>query len=397
MKQRMLKASLYIMPVWGICFLAAGNAYCQIHDTFSTGFKNLVQPFSLILNHYDLHVMLNFNKHPEYKAVEAMIDFRNNDKPLVRAVTIRHDETKVDYVNDSILIERIRMNLIFKRTICYTPIEFIRKEIKGIYQLSLKFTTLKNEKIDFYLETAGTPSAKYGGLAEPGNALKNVALPVVLTEKNALAGANSRITINGTRYAIPVKVYIPVFFTGLEGYYSENFSLGLFFIKNRGWTITRAPDSIAIGEEWVITDSEEVRYKIVGNENGRTRIQNTVRHELVAFENNKNGLSIESVAVSSDSAGKRTLAIRFSPPLKQPADMTDREKLSSRFSITMNNSILAIQGRAEMTRDGETISITVIPEKPKWARASIIRARIHETSDKQYEIKSTVGSVKGQE
>ena len=60
----------------------------------------LLQPFLLRFRREDLHIMAFFGGHPDYEAVEAMIRYRDDGTPSIRAILTRHDQSQVDHVND---------------------------------------------------------------------------------------------------------------------------------------------------------------------------------------------------------------------------------------------------------------------------------------------------------
>jgi len=60
----------------------------------------LLQPFLLRFRREDLHIMAFFSGHPDYEAVEAMIRYRGDGTPSIRAILTRHDQSQIDHVND---------------------------------------------------------------------------------------------------------------------------------------------------------------------------------------------------------------------------------------------------------------------------------------------------------
>ena len=61
---------------------------------------DLLQPFLLRFRREDLHIMAFFRGHPDYEAVEAMIRYRADGTPSIRAILTRHDQRQIDHVND---------------------------------------------------------------------------------------------------------------------------------------------------------------------------------------------------------------------------------------------------------------------------------------------------------
>ena len=84
------------------------NAQSEIKSVENNTCLSFIQPFNLYFHYYDLHVMLYFVGHPEYEAVEAMINLQNSEKPLVRVIITRHDQTQIDYVNDQKIMEEMK-------------------------------------------------------------------------------------------------------------------------------------------------------------------------------------------------------------------------------------------------------------------------------------------------
>ena len=62
---------------------------------------SVLQPFPLHFRRDDLHVMAFFQGHPAYEAVEAMIQLRADDRPAIRAILTRHDQSQIDHINRS--------------------------------------------------------------------------------------------------------------------------------------------------------------------------------------------------------------------------------------------------------------------------------------------------------
>ena len=87
--------------------------------------KISVQPFPLLYNRNDIHIMLYMEGHPEYEAVEAMIQEQKNGKAIIRAIVTRHGGAQTDYINDKNTIERIKKDPV-KRDINLSEMKYSR-------------------------------------------------------------------------------------------------------------------------------------------------------------------------------------------------------------------------------------------------------------------------------
>ncbi|MCL0096520.1 hypothetical protein M1N66_02815 [Thermodesulfovibrionales bacterium] len=56
-----------------------------------------LQLFNLFFRQNDFYVILYFEGHPEYEAVEVMIKERKEKEHLVWAIITRHDQTQIDH------------------------------------------------------------------------------------------------------------------------------------------------------------------------------------------------------------------------------------------------------------------------------------------------------------
>lgn len=300
--------------------------------------------FNLSFHYYDAHVMLYLKEHPEYEAVEAMIALRAGKEPFIRAIITRHDQTQIDYLNDkaSAMDGRSRNG----RETHYAPIAF-RRETKGaVTQVSLQFETVKGEQIDFLLHSAGKPSAKRGGLTDPGGHAGEECLPVMWRDKSTLAGAKSRIIIDGKQFPIPVEISIPIFFKGLKGYYSEGFSIGV----------------LARGETEIEADLIDAVNAVAG------------------------------VSLPDTRRPDKAMSIDFSPALAGLFTQKTAGKSFSQFSISIENHQDLIAGLVEVTAAGETTILKLIPQKPGWAVDRAMQIEITRVGD-VYRVRSTMAAA----
>ena len=181
----------------------------------------LLNPFNLFYEKSDMHVMLYFTGHPKYESIEAMIcDETAND---IRVIITRHDQTQIDYMNDKEKVDRLKRSGTNRETY-YTQIDYRKDSCKSGPEVVLQFRTIDNEQVDFKLVCAGKPSKKYAGLTNPEGHSATTSMPIMYRDLSTLASTESRIAIDGIKYAIPVLVHVPVFFTGMKGYYSENYN-----------------------------------------------------------------------------------------------------------------------------------------------------------------------------
>lgn len=168
-----------------------------------------LQPFNLFFQRNDFHVIVYFEGHPEYEAVEAMIKEREEKEPFIWAIITRHNQTQIDHINDEKAVEKIaeeRRLLESQRQVFYTPIQFSRTEVNGKLRILLEFVSFKGENIVFDLYTVARPNSKYGGLTDPEGHAKTTSLPVMWRERSTLASPKSRITFDGKEYEIPVRI-----------------------------------------------------------------------------------------------------------------------------------------------------------------------------------------------
>jgi len=110
------------------------------------------------------------------------------------------------------------------------------------------FDTFKGEKVNFDFYAAKKPSQKHAGLADPEGHSETTSLPVMYRERSTLASQKSKISFNGIEYKIPVLIKVPIFFTGMKGYYSEEFSLGVFRTISKELKIISLPGEFSEGQ-----------------------------------------------------------------------------------------------------------------------------------------------------
>ncbi|MFA5904014.1 MAG: hypothetical protein WC836_08740 [Desulfobacula sp.] len=348
--------------VLAIIFIIPQSA---IADTQSPIF---FQPYSLLYNYYDYHVIVYFLDHPEYEAVEAMIGVQKGDIPFIRATITRHDKTQIDYINYKEIVDKVQEQKL-KRETHYSEIIYKMTMNGEEPSIQLDFTTIKNEKIIFTFNAVDKPSTKYGGLTDPERHSITSSLPIMYRGQSTLAHPDSKITFNGKIFEIPVKVHVPIFFKGMKGYFSEGFSMGIIRSDLKNLEIISSPEAFTIGEQWLYKNNgTTIEYKIVGKTGNQFLI--TSGKEQIEAEIINNKFQIKKISVQSD-LKSRGFQIEFMPSLPlfvfdfmHPSDM--RFKISIDSHDSLMTGIIKISGS----------EIIMIPKEPEWATKRIVQNTI---------------------
>jgi len=337
----------------------------------------IIQPFPIHFNCNDYHVMLFFKKHPEYESIEAMINDRGEATPFIRLIITRLDGTQVDHINNKDTADMLKSKKM-KREVHYTPIQYERTEKGGKTHIVLKFTSFKGENIlfDFY---ALKTSDKYAGLIDPGGHSAHTSLPVMYPERTTLAGPKSKIAINGVEYGVPVKVWIPLFFKGMKGYYSEMFNIGVFRAGEERVKILRAPESLKAGEKWIYESANQILTYEIKSVRGNT-LSISKEDEAITVEISDDSFKIKKISLYSPSKESETagFSIEFTPPLPISPAAGYKRKAETGFSISIGKHTSLMIGTAKAEGENNTVRLTLSPSLPEWAAKRPVSTAIEE-------------------
>lgn len=338
----------------------------------------MVVPFALFFMHCDLHVMVYFEGHPEYEAVEALIRKREDGTDFIHVIMTRKDQRQVDYINDRDQVASV-LAAGGKREVHYRRMKYVHTMQKGKPHVFLRYTTSRSEIVEMDFQCAGKPSLKHGGLTDPEDHSKDTSLPVMYREASVLASKKSKISFNGVSYKIPVKIHVPVFFTGLKGFYSRDFSMGIFRTVTEPVEILRLPADYSVGQSWEYASSAgKSVYEIVdkvGNtltvKQGNTKIYADVQ---------ENAFYIHRIEKTGGNSGKGLFIITFTPAL--PVGMyEDFTCAPVDFSIFMDKSQALLQGKVNITAEGNRVNYQLFPEIPAWAAARPVFSTIEKAGN----------------
>ncbi|MFZ5942893.1 MAG: hypothetical protein ACOYVD_02200 [Bacillota bacterium] len=326
-----------------------------------------IQPFSIIFNRNDIHIMLYLENHPEYEAIEAMIQDGNNSS-LIRVILTRHDQSQIDYINNEQMSDTKAM-----RETIFSEIKYVKLTDKGKPYINLQFRAINNENINLNFYSAGKPSTKYNGLINPREHSKKTSLPIMYRERSTLASPRSSVFFNNCEYKIPRKIWIPIFFTGMEGYYSEEFSLGVFRTVSQNLNLVKRPNGFSIGEVWKYHYGPLVKiYKIIEREGNNLIIEQN--NERIYAEEVNGRLHVKEILLTSirDYSKTGRFSLKFNPSL--PILIDNDNEVDFSISIDLHKDL--VSGTVRVFSEFDRIKYLLLPTKPGWAVSRPVQTTI---------------------
>jgi hypothetical protein len=183
---------------------------------------DLLQPFLLRFRREELHVMAFFSGHSDYEAVEAMVSYRDDGTPSIRAILTRHDQSQIDHVNDDDLSAEGHG---VARQTCRRDIALAIDALPGRRHARLEFRSHADEPVVLDITTVGEPDPKRGGISDPGSHSPDSSLPLMRRRASTLAGPQTAVFVGGKRFEVPVKIRSGPF-VAHEGYFTEGHAFG---------------------------------------------------------------------------------------------------------------------------------------------------------------------------
>ncbi len=360
-----------------LCFLATFTPLVA----GATGLPAIIQPLSLSYQHYDKHVMLYFEGHPKYEAVEAMISDAGGS-PHVRVIMTRHDQSQVDYFNVEGDLKRFAIDAP-QRESHHAAIAYACSLNGGRPEVTLDFKTADGEQVAFRFIAASEPSAKYGGLTDPEGHAGESALPVMTRATSSLADPASSISFDGNSYQLPVHTYVPLFFKGMKGYYSDHFRIGVVFAQNTLFSSVAMPKHLALGAQWRYSLGERKQDYVI-DEVAEDSLHLTSEKAALLVLRRGEQLALREIrqfaARQAGDSKAEVMSIRFDPYLPYPND-TWPERVA--FSISLTGSADVVTGHVEGGESG----FELIPDLPDWAHTRKVKTVIREAEKR---VESTI-------
>ena len=317
----------------------------------------LLQPFLLRFRREDLHIMAFFSGHPDYEAVEAMIRYRGDGTPSIRAILTRHDQSQIDHVNDDNLSAEGHG---VTRQTCRRDIALAVDALPGGRRARLEFESHAGEPVVLDITTAGEPDPRRGGISDPGNHSPNTSLPLMRRRASALAGPQTAVLVGGRRFEVRVKISSGPF-VAHEGYFTDGHIFGAIRAGTISYRLKTNHVRMAAGEQWILeSGGRDIVYRIESRDlDGKLRIARTDApgESIEAFATG-DGLRITRIGCLADGRPQGGLDLGFDE--------------AGHFSLAMEGETI-VSGSAAVTRQAGTTVITLSPTQPEWAVAREVR------------------------
>ncbi|MBM7868369.1 hypothetical protein GTO89_05130 [Heliobacterium gestii] len=344
----------------------------------------LLQPFSFVFHRYDAHVMVYLREHPKYESLEAMIRLREGSPPLIRAIITLHDQSQIDHVNDERVVQQLQREGL-KREMHFRPISYRRTVEADIVRIQLAFDSFRGEPVRLDFVAASKTSSRWGGAIDPGQHARKSSLPIMFRQRSTLAGKRTRLLIAGKEFAVPRRIWIPFFFTGLKGYYSEVFDMAVFRTGERQIRWVEQPEKGVVGERWRwALNSGEIDYGITALSEEQMVVQSASSHLIVTLHKGRPALRAFGAVSETVASGTGHFAAQFDPPLPLPAlggaapeKEQEQEKAGDaaspadvihegRFVLSIDDKEL-VTGGTTFRQKGDEAEIGLLPDRPRWA------------------------------
>lgn len=323
--------------------------------------RSIIQPFDLRYFTDDRHIMLFFEGHQNYEAVEAMIKFLPNGIFEIRAILTRHDQTQIDHVNSERLLKASESS---KRETYLRTIELNSAVINGMQSIQLSFRSGTGESIEMLVVCASAPEIAKGGLSDPGNHARSTSLPVMFRGKSAQAGRGSKLTVDGTALKLPIVVDARPHYLAYKGYFTESHRMAIFRAGNAVYEAIRTPKNFTTGDQWVYkSDKQEKIYAIksVSADGVLEIICETNPDETLTCLLVGQQIFLQKLQIF-DSVGNDFVALEFTNDSRFSIRFLGTQTLVSGLYITKN-------------MNGETL-INMHPDIPAWTSSRALSVRL---------------------
>jgi hypothetical protein len=336
---------------------------------------DVLQPFPLRFRRDDLHVMAFFEGHPEYEAVEAMIQVRADRGKSIRAIITRHDQSQIDHVNDDALLSALRGT---ERARCRREIDLELEASTEGRRARLQFLSSAGERVVLDVITVGEPDVKRGGLSDPGGHSASSSLPLMWRGATTLAGPRTKVTIDDVEYAVPVKLRAGAF-VAHEGYYTERHSMGVIRTGTVSARLLKKPHRLEVGAEWRFQhDDYETIYRVTALGAGGvlhiTRLEGA--GEMIIAHAIEDRLALTRISLPAEAGPTEGLVLAF-----------DRD---AGFGLSMEGQQDIVSGRVDLAEGPEGSVISLRPLQPGWTVNRMVRVACSSDGD-QLRIVTTIG------
>ena len=336
----------------------------------------IVQPFNLSFEPDDLHIMAFVSDHPEYEAVEAMIRFRDNRGPRVRAILTRHDQSQVDHSNDEASVS----SLAGERERFLREFTCVFEELGGNRRAMIRFESFCDELVELDVTSFGPPDATRGGLTDPGRHSLASSLPVMARGRSALAAPSSRVMIGGRSRRIPPRIEAAGRVIALEGFLTEMHHMAAIRSSVEDLELIDMPATFKEGDCWIYRSASGLAtYRLSRvSRSGDVEIARTdTKAEWIRGKLAKDRLAIAEVRVKDLSDPRHFASLTFS---------------DGAFAIGIDGADGLVTGTGEALQAGEgTASIALIPSSPFWAAARPVTVALAKLQHGEISIRTMIG------
>jgi len=325
----------------------------------------VLHPFLLRFRREDLHIMAFFSGHPDYEAVEAMIRYRGDGTPSIRAILTRHDQRQIDHVNDDDLSAEGHG---VARETCRRDIALAVDALPGKRRARLEFISHAGEAVVLDITTVGAPDVARAGVSDPGSHSPTTSLPLMRRRASALAGPQTEVWVGGTRYDVPVKIRSGSF-VAHEGYFTEGHIFGAVRAGTIACRLLVIPARIAVGERWILdSDGRLITYRIesAGLDGKLFIVRDDASGESIeAFETGER-LRIVRIKKRAETEAPDGLELAFDEP--------------GCFRLAMDGETI-VSGSVEIEQQAGIAIVILSPTQPEWATARPIRVTCTHNGD----------------
>jgi hypothetical protein len=312
-----------------------------------------VQPFSISYAYADLHVIAFLVGHPEYEAIEALIEQRASDHTFVRAILTRQDNSQVDYVNDH--EEAMRRSMLTGRPTYEAAIDVTTGQSReGRTEVAVRFALRDGEPVELRIVAAAAPSAAFGGLTDPRGHAGSSSLPVMWRDASALASSVT-VHVGSTPVAVATG---PL---GADAYLTRGFRIGVLRASRRELQVQTRPPRPSVGALWRFRSETGIdTYRISAVRGDMVTIEGDA--EVVTGRLQDDRIELQRIRVGGQGSTGLVLDLES----------------DGRFTVGIDGHLDLVTGFYTVEAHDNETTWVLSPQQPAWAvpRRTVVRETV---------------------